>query len=317
MQTFDQRTIDGTGAFLVGELERLDQNLNAPLVAYTWSRDINLRDDVSIADEISSWTNTNFAAAGSGANPNGKNWIGTNSTAIAGVNVDIIKKGLPLGLWGQELAWTVVELAAAQQVGRPIDAQKHEGLQLKWQMDNDEQVYIGDTGKGLKGLLTLDTGTGKVALTNAVKTWAASTADEIRDSINLALTTAWNNSAYSMVPTDLLLPPEQYALLASTIVSSAGNQSLLTYLSINTISYHQNGVPLNIRAVKWLKGRGVGGTDRMLAYTNDKKFVRYPQVPLQSIPIQYRGIYQIVTYYGKLGAVEPVYPETLAYMDGI
>ncbi|HIG2256736.1 TPA: hypothetical protein ACYFAY_005961, partial [Klebsiella pneumoniae] len=23
------------------------------------------------------------------------------------------------------------------------------------------------------------------------------------------------------------------------------------------------------------------------------------------------------TYYGKLGAVEPVYPETLAYVDGI
>ena len=317
MQTFDQRTIDGTGAFLVGELERLDQTLNAPLVAYTWSRDIQLREDVSIADDISSWTNTSFAAAGSGANPNGKNWIGANSTAIAGVNVDIDKTGLPLNLWGMELGWTVVELAAAQQVGRPIDAQKYDGMQLKWQMDNDEQVYIGDTAKGLKGLLTLATGTGKVALTNATKTWATSTADEMRDSINTLLTTAWKNSAYSMVPTDLLLPPEQYALLASTIVSDAGNQSLLTYLSTNTIAYHQNGIPLNIRAVKWLKGRGVGSTDRMLAYTNDKKFVRFPQVPLRSIPIQYRGLYQLVTYYGKLGAVEPVYPETLAYMDGI
>lgn len=39
--------------------------------------------------------------------------------------------------------------------------------------------------------------------------------------------------------------------------------------------YHQNGVPLNIRAVKWLKGRGVGNKDRMVAYTNDKKYVRY------------------------------------------
>ena len=132
MQTFDQRTIDGTGAFLVGELERLDQTLNAPLVAYTWSRDIQLREDVSIADDISSWTNTSFAAAGSGANPNGKNWIGANSTAIAGVNVDIDKSGLPLNLWGMELGWTVVELAAAQQVGRPIDAQKYDGMQLKW-----------------------------------------------------------------------------------------------------------------------------------------------------------------------------------------
>ena len=106
-------------------------------------------------------------------------------------------------------------------------------------------------------------------------------------------------------------------MLASIIVSSAGNQSLLTYLQTNTITYHQNGIPLNIRAVKWLKGRGAGGKDRMAAYTNDKKYVRFPLVPLQSIPVQYRGLYQIVTYYGKLGAVEPVYKETLSYVDGI
>lgn len=313
MQTFDQRTIDGSGVFLIGELERLDQTLNLPLVGYTWTRDIQLREDVSIADDISSWTNTSFAAAGSGANPNGKNWVGKDSTAIAGVNVDIDKEGNPLSLWGMELGWTVIELAAAQQVGRPIDTQKYDGMQLKWNMDADEQVYIGDDSLGVKGLANL---TG-VSVSNAIKTWATSTPDEIRDSINTLLTAAWRNSAYSMVPTDLLLPPEQYAYLSTIIVSSAGNQSLLTYLTTNTIAYHQNGVPLNIRAVKWLKGRGVGSTDRMVAYTNDKKYVRFPMVPLRSIPVQYRGLYQLVTYYGKLGAVEPVYRKTLAYMDGI
>lgn len=313
MMTIDQATVDSSGAFLVGELERLDQTLNLPLVGYTWSRDIQLREDVSIADDISSWTKTTFGAAGSGANPNGKNWVGKDSTAIAGVNVDIGKDGNPLNLWGMEIGWTVVELAAAQQVGRPIDTQKYEGMQLKWQMDNDEQVYIGDKDLGLKGLANLI----NVAINNAVKTWATSTADEIRESINTILSNAWAASGYSVVPSDLLIPPEQFALLASTIVSTAGNQSLLTYLQNNTIAYHQNGRPLSIRAVKWLKGAGVGGTDRMVAYTNDKKYVRYPQVPLQSVPIQYRGLYQIVTYYGKLGAIEPVYKGTLSYVDGI
>ena len=90
-------TVDSSGAFLIGELERLDQTLNLPLVGYTWTRDIQLREDVSIADDISSWTNTSFAAAGTGANPNGKNWVGKDSTAIAGVNVDIGKSGNPSG----------------------------------------------------------------------------------------------------------------------------------------------------------------------------------------------------------------------------
>ncbi|MDV0592620.1 DUF2184 domain-containing protein [Raoultella ornithinolytica] len=310
--TFDQATIDSSGAFLVHELERLDQTLNLPLTSQTWSRDIQLREDVSIADEISSFTNTTFAAAGT-PNANGKNWISPLATAIAGINVDIEKKGFPLELWGMELGWTVIELNAAAQVGRPIDTQKYDGMQLKWNMDTDEQVYIGDSAKGAKGLLNLV----QVTPTNATKTWANSTADEIRASINQVLSNAWARSAYSKVPEDLLIPPEQYSFIASTIVSSAGNQSLLTYLETNTIAYHQNGKPLNIRPVKWMKGRGVGGTDRMVAYTNDKKFVRFPMVPLQSVPIQYRGLYQLVTYYGKLGAVEPVYPETLNYMDGI
>ncbi|HDS8975824.1 TPA: DUF2184 domain-containing protein [Raoultella ornithinolytica] len=310
--TFDQATVDSSGAFLIGELERLDQTLNLPLTSQTWSRDIRLREDVSIADEISSFTNTTFAAAGT-PNANGKNWISPLATAIAGINVDIEKKGFPLELWGMELGWTVIELNAAAQVGRPIDTQKYDGMQLKWNMDTDEQVYIGDTAKGAKGLLNLS----QVTPTNATKTWATSIADEIRASINQVLSNAWARSAYSKVPEDLLIPPEQYSFIASTIVSSAGNQSLLTYLETNTIAYHQNGKPLNIRPVKWMKGRGVGGTDRMVAYTNDKKFVRFPMVPLQSVPIQYRGLYQLVTYYGKLGAVEPVYPETLNYMDGI
>ncbi|MBZ6756516.1 DUF2184 domain-containing protein [Klebsiella grimontii] len=310
--TFDQATVDSSGAFLIHELERLDQTLNLPLTSQTWSRDIQLREDVSIADEISSFTNTTFAAAGT-PNANGKNWISPLATAITGVNVDIEKKGFPLELWGMELGWTVIELNAAAQVGRPIDTQKYDGMQLKWNMDTDEQVYIGDAAKGAKGLLNLS----QVTPTNATKTWATSTADEIRASINQVLSNAWARSAYSKVPEDLLIPPEQYSFIASTIVSSAGNQSLLTYLETNTIAYHQNGKPLNIRPVKWMKGRGVGGTDRMVAYTNDKKFVRFPMVPLQSVPIQYRGLYQLVTYYGKLGAVEPVYPETLNYMDGI
>ncbi|STF64323.1 bacteriophage protein [Escherichia coli] len=64
MITFDQATVDSSGAFLIGELERLDQTLNLPLVGYTWTRDIQLREDVSIADDISSWTNYQLRRCG-------------------------------------------------------------------------------------------------------------------------------------------------------------------------------------------------------------------------------------------------------------
>ncbi|WP_276520521.1 major capsid family protein [Burkholderia multivorans] len=152
MMTFDARTIDSTGAFLVGELERLDQTLHMPLASVTWSRDIDLREDVSIADEVSSFTNSMFAAAG-GPSPAGKSWVGKDANAIQSLGLDIGKTPNPLTLWGMQIGWTIPELESAQKLGRPVDQQKFEGMQLKHNMDVDEQVYIGDTVIGVTGLV--------------------------------------------------------------------------------------------------------------------------------------------------------------------
>src|SRR5690348_11735071 len=162
LMTFDAATIDSAGSFLIGELERLDQILHAPLASVTWSRDIDLREDVSIADEVSSFTNSSFAAAG-GTSPNGKAWIGKDSNAITGLALDIGKTAHPLSLWGMQVGWTIPELESAQKLGRPVDQQKFSGMQLKYQMDVDEQVYIGDGVLGATGLVN----DASVGVTNA------------------------------------------------------------------------------------------------------------------------------------------------------
>ncbi|MGN5479514.1 major capsid family protein [Cupriavidus basilensis] len=154
MMTYDQTTIDSTGAFLVGQLERLDQTLNEPLVEYTWSRDIELRTDVSAADEVASFTNSTFAAAG-GIRPGGLNWISNEGNALPGPSVDIGKTGQPMRLWGQEVKYTVPELIKSQKLGMPIDAQKVEAMNLKRNMDIDQIVYVGDPDMSFTGLINL------------------------------------------------------------------------------------------------------------------------------------------------------------------
>ena len=283
LMTYDAATRDAAGAFLVGELERLDQTLNMPLVEVTWSRDIQLREDVTIGDETASFTNTGFAAAG-GPSAAGKNWAGKDANAIKGLAINIEKSSGPLTLWAMELAWSIPELESAQRVGRPIDSQKVEGMELKRQMDIDEQVYIGD---------------------------------EILADINKLLARAWKNTGYALCPTDLLLPPLKFAVLVSRKVSDAGNMSVLEYVRLNSLSNAKNGRPLNIKPLKWLEGRGAGNTDRMVAYTNDKKRVRFPMTPVQRTPLEHRSIYQMTTYLMRIGVVELVYPETVAYADGI
>lgn len=318
MFTFDNRTIDSAGAFLVGELERLDQELHMPLASVTWSRDIDLREDVSIADEVSSFTNSTFAAAG-GNSPNGKAWIGKDATAITGLALDIAKTPNPLTLWGMQLGWTLPELESAQRLGRPVDQQKYEGMQLKYQMDIDEQVYIGDDSLGITGMIN----NGKVQTTNVPAgaagdpSWSKKTPDEILADVNLVINNAWKSSAYAICPERLLLPPIQYAYLVSKKVSEAGNLSVLQFLKDNSLSNSINGKPLDIQPLKWLAGRGAGGKDRMMAYTKDRKRVRFPLVPLQRTPLEYRDLRQLTTYFGRLGVVEFVYSETAAYADGI
>jgi len=328
MMTFDSMTLDSTGAFLVGELERLDQKLHDPLVAVTWGRDIDLREDVSIADESSSFTNSSFAAAG-GINSNGKSFIGKNSNQIAGVALDIGKTVSPLYLWGLEISYTIPELLSAQQLGRPVDEQKFAGLQLKWQMDIDEMVYIGDSGLAKYGLVNSD----KVTVgfvddsgTDSATEWTTKTPALILADINALLHSAWAASTYAICPTKLLLPPVQFAYITTQIVSIGGvggSSSILKYIIDNCIAMQINGKPLDIQPCKWLTGRGVAAgsplaaTDRMIAYTQDSQRVRYPLVPLQRTPLEYRSIYHMTTYFGRLGCAEFVYPETLYYADGI
>lgn len=315
LMTFDKRTIDSSGAFLVGELERLDQRLHEPLAAVTWTRDIDLRSDVSIADEFSSFTNSSFAAAG-GVNGSGKAWIGKDANAITGVALDIGKTASPLSLWGMQIGWTIPELESAMKLGRPVDQQKYAGMQLKYQMDIDEQVYIGDAALGFTGLANSDSKVGSVS--NAqTGTWATATPQEILDDVNELLNATWAASGYSICSGKLLLPPVQYSKLVGTLVSSAGNISVLEFLRQNSLSNSINGRPLDIQPLKWLSKRGVGDKDRMVAYTQAEDKVRFPLVPLQRTPLEYRDLRQLTTYFGRLGVVEFVYGELVGYRDGI
>jgi hypothetical protein len=332
------RVVDSTGAFMVGELERLDLTLHEPLASVSWGRDIELREDVTIADEVSAFTVSSYGSAGGLGDGQGigtgKSWIGKNTNQITGVSVDIGKITQPLLLWGEEIKYTIPELESAARLGRPIDQQKYNAMQLKHQMDIDEQVYIGDTGLSVFGLYNSDSRTGVDKVTavaniaNGVSgsaLWTRKSPDEILQDVNEALTTAWGSTGWAVVPSAILLPPGPFGYIATTKVSNAGNVSILKYLHENNLLTTSKAGNLSIYPSKWGQGTGVGGTigttgaghDRMVVYTNEKDRVRFPLTLLQRTPIQYSGIYQLTTYFCRLGVVEIVYPETVLYRDGL
>jgi hypothetical protein len=331
--THDGRTVDSTGAFLIGELERLDQTLHEPLVTTSWGRDVDLREDVTIADEVSSFLLSTYASAGGlGTGQgigNGKAWIGKNTDQITGVSVDLAKVPQPLHPWAIELKYTILELESSARVGRPIDQQKYNALVMKHDMDVDEQVYIGDLSMTDTGLVN-KTG---VAATNVAASaqagnptkWiSAKTPVEILSDLNTAIVSTWTASGYKFMPNRVLIPPAHFGYLSSTLISTAGNQSIMKYLLENNILAASGQGRLEIFPMKWLIGAGAGGVigqtgtvDRMVVYTKDPGLVRYPMTLLQRTPVQYESIYHKTTYFCKLGVLEVVYPETMGYFDMI
>jgi hypothetical protein len=312
------KTFDSTLAYYVNQLDNLDKKLYEPLYATTWGRDIKLRTGISMANESTSFIRSTLGSVGS-QSATGKPWLAPNSTTLPGVSVNGERIVLPLRLLGQEVSYTSVELERSQLLGQPIDQQKFDGLNILYQMSTDEMVYVGDTAVGATGLLNSDlVVSGSVANGAAgTSTWATKTPDEILADVNTLIEAAWQASGYSVCPDKLLLPPVQYAYIASQKISTAGNVSILTFLEDNSISLRVNGRKLDIQPVKWLTGRGASGKNRMVTYTNDENRVRFPMVPIRRETPYYLGIKFNAPYIWAFGETEFVYPETVRYADGI
>lgn len=320
-QTFDQATYDSAGAFLIGELERLDPMVHEPLIATTWTRDIDLRTDVQIGDTSSSYTISTFGSVG-GVTPSGVSWAGRETTTLPRAQLDISKVVSPLTLWAQEVAYTVPELESARLTGRPIDVQMLSALNRKHQMDCDQVAYVGASDLGTTGLVNATAVANVSNVANGAAgsaLWLNKSPVEIKADINEMLVSAWAASGYVAPPTKLLIAPGPFGYITTTNVSASGDKSILTYVKENNILTAEKGLPLEILSVKWLDKANLPGAsaDRMVAYSQRNEYVRFPMVPLQPVAPQYQGIWVKVPYFGSIGVVETVYPETIAYRDGI
>jgi hypothetical protein len=318
--TFDQATYDSAGAFLVGELERLDPMIHEPLISIQWPRDIDLRTDVQMGDTTSSYTLSTFAMTG-GVTPGGLNWASAETTTIPRAQLDITKIVNPLNLVAYEVAYTLPELESARLTGRPIDTQMLAAMNRKHQMDIDQVVYVGDSTISTTGLLN-NAGVSNVSNvavgSGGLMQWVNKSPDEIRADVNELIVSVWKTTGYAAPPTKLLVAPGPFGYVSTTIASSAANTTILRFLEENNVLTAETGQKLEIKSCKWLDKALLTGTyDRMVAYGQRADYVRFPMVPLIPVQPQYSGIWIKVPYFGRLGVIESVYPETLGYRDGI
>jgi hypothetical protein len=317
LMTYDSATAGGM-AFLEAELEKRDPKVREPLTSVTWMRDIVCKTGGGWVDFTSAFF-VDYATSG----PNQYGLVGGQTTAIPVMQADLNKDIWKVFNWMNVNKVTFVDMKKSQQIGRSLDEMLDKGVRLNWNKSLDLIVYQG--WGGYPGLTnsTVITRTDAAAGASTLTTWVSKTPEEILYDINVALVATWAASEYDLsgMADYILVPPSQYGLLCTRMISLAGNRSILDYLYDNNIGKNQ-GRDLKIMPSRWCIGAGSGtpATDRMIAYANDEDRVYFDvTVPINramTMPDVNQGAY-LTLYAGQVGPPKFLYLQPFVYVDGI
>jgi hypothetical protein len=306
------------GAFLVSELEKLDPKLREPLTSVTYPRDVEIVTGGGWV-ETESKMNVEYGVTGGLSGAMG----GGAANAIRVMQANLSKDVYPVFPYEISLMVKFIDAQRSDLLGRSLEQLYDDGIRLDYDKYMDMNTYRGQSRYGTSGLVNDPAVTAaQVADGESGDTeWSAKTPDEILADVNGAIVACWAAAGYDQeaIPNHILIPPGQYADIVSRKVSEAGNVSVLSYLLDNNIA-KQKGVSLFIGDCRFCAGAGTGGTDRMVAYVNKKRFVSESVlVPLGRVmtqPSAKTATYDSL-YVANVGTVIKHYLEPFRYADGI
>ena len=308
-----------SGAFLVGELEKQDPRLIEPLTSYYYPRDLDVMPGGGWVDTVSNV----FVDYGTTANEE-DSLMGKETTNIPVSQANITKDVWKTSKFGEVLRLPLFDDLAMQQVGRSLSQILDQGIRLNYNKILDRNAYNGFTKADTYGLVNSpDVTSANVAL-NAAGTsrlWVNKTPNEIMYDINTLVTTTWAQAEYDLsgMANRILIDPYNYAYLANTLVSIAGNTSILKYLLENNIAVNQ-GRSLEIYPSRWCLAAGVSSTQRMVAYVKDPLRANWdltvPLTRVMTAPNVQAASYETL-YAAQFSQVKFLSYQTIVYADGI
>lgn len=317
--TLDAAGIATSSSFLVSELEKLSPKIREPLTSFTYPRDINITvgggwvDTAAVIDV--SYGVTGGSASGV-VNAGGANGFPT-------VQVNTNKGIYKAHQFGVSLRVMYTDMMKTNQLRRPLEKMLTKGVRLTYDKHLDANTYVGIQELGTSGLVNcpaaLETTVAKGA-SNAYD-WEHKTAAEILKDVNDAIETVWASCEHAdnAMPNHILIPYEQYSLILTKPVSDLATKTILEFLLENNAAV-KNGRKMFIGATAYCKGAGTGAADRMVVYVNHEDFVQMEEfVPLtRAMTSPNASIAAFDTsYLANISEAEIVYPNAIAYFDGI
>jgi hypothetical protein len=224
--------------------------------------------------------------------------------------------------------WNLQEVNVAAMMGRNLGNEKAVAARRVSEMGLYNVAMIGRmpgtayNEKNLTGLINnAAVPTANVANdgTGSTTTWSTKTPTQILRDVNAGITGVQTTTLETEMADTLLLPTAQLNYIASTLLGTASDTTILEFLRKQNVYTATTGKPLEIRALRSLAGAGASSTNRMMLYRKAPDVVRFhlpmphrflPPFVKSSMTTEVAGIL-------RTGGVEFRLPKAASYLDGI
>lgn len=230
------------------------------------------------------------------------------------------------GLYGTQLTNPIQSIGTSYRYShQEIRAAQYANIELPLRLAqaarraNDQLVnnlaFFGNPTTGMTGLFNnpnVPTQTVPADGTGGNTEWTTKTPDQILRDMNLIVNQIVVNSNEVEMPNTLLLPLEQYTLIASTPRSPNSDTTILNYFLMNN-PYITAVVP-----VPQLNEAGTGGADIMVAYDrSQEKLEMVIAMPFTQYNPQERNLEFVIPCESRFGGVSIFFPMSMIIGEGI
>lgn len=221
--------------------------------------------------------------------------------------------------YGAAFGYSEFEIKKASRAGVQLKTMKSNAAYRAMDEKTDKIIWQGAPRRNIQGFLDYPgiqeyavpegSGSGTPAEN---KEWVNKTSSEIYADMRSMVKIPKINTNEIEVPDTLLLPTEQFELIKDIQFSTGSDLTIMEY-------FKRNNLDVEVVSVSYLKGKGDGGTDRMIAYVKDVDHLtqEMPVPTKQEPPFHEDEFNWRITLWAEHAGVIVYYPASVIFGDGI
>ncbi|KQV83246.1 major capsid family protein [Rhizobium sp. Root1220] len=250
-------------------------------------------------------------------------WFNGNAQDVPKVELTREKFETGVSMAAIGYGYNLEELGTAQLLGMNLSPDKASLARRIAEEKIDSVSFIGDTTKGLTGLVNASTPTATTAPadgTGSATTFASKTPDQVLRDINGQLTGIFTGTLGAEIADTILLPYAVLLDLSTRRIDAVNQTTILEWVERNNIYTRTTGQALTIRGMfGYLDTAGSGSTKRMVAYRRSPEVVKmHLPMPFRFLPAWQTGPIKFdVPGIFRVGGVDIRRPKSVRYLDGI